>query len=57
MKEGRVVVDKNNEFVLDDNNRLQITPRPTKGDTNEEVSEEEDYSSFPLVAHSWGIQV
>lgn len=41
MKEGRVVVDKDNEFVLDDNNRLQITPRPTKGDTNEEVSEEE----------------
>lgn len=41
MKEGRVEMDSNGEFVLDANDNLVITPTPTKGDSVEGSTEEE----------------
>lgn len=41
MKENRVEMDSEGEFVLDANDNLVITPTPTKGDSVEGSTEEE----------------
>lgn len=41
LKDKRVTVDENGDFVLDDNGLIQITPRPTKTNSSTEVTEEE----------------